>query len=572
MERDRRQFKKLERCFIDRFFDNELLASAGDARDTLVHIVALLAALGMCVSFMLLRKHSFALSEVPFALRDALAWTDKEFLISITMGVTAVLAIINWEALFPDMRDCLILGALPVRPRVMAAAKLAALSRVFGIAFAAVNFFPAVFFPFFVLPPDAGYSGYTRYLFAHISVLAAAGVFVLFGFIGLQGLMTNALSYRQFKRVSAYVQLLLLFGVLFLFSMMPDIATPDRLSEPPNRRLAAMLPSFWFLGLYQVLLGSDAPIAHWLAGIAWRGLAICASLAMLLYWAGFATYIRKTVEESGAVQQEKRGGPGPLGALLDRWVLKYARERAVFWFVWRTMSRNRMHRLLLAAYMGAGVAYVVSGLAYAVKRGGSQALFRPSADTAAAAIVLSAFLLVGLRGLFPLPVDLRANWAFQLTEVPGARSLYLRGVRKLMFALGIIPVCAISFPIYAALWGWPAALRYLVLAFVIAWILLEALMGGFRKIPFTCSFLPGKANLKARFGAFAMLFVFISLIVSTILASVAREGGRFARALMFFGVLLVVMVLRRRAKEAAPGRFIYEEKPDWQTISIQVWS
>ena len=71
------------------------------------------------------------------------------------------------------------------------------------------------------------------------------------------------------------------------------------------------------------------------------------------------------------------------------------------------------------AYMGGAVAILIRGLL------GIRTVVMSARLLAASFIyghiLLTLFLLVGLRHLFSIPIELRANWIFQLTEREGRR-------------------------------------------------------------------------------------------------------------------------------------------------------
>src|SRR5207245_3296551 len=109
------------------------------------------------------------------------------------------------------------------------------------------------------------------------------------------------------------------------------------------------------------------------------------SLALAGYLAGYARHVRKTIEESGAIADVRRVRLGWSKWLLDRWLLVNPQERAVFWFAWRTMVRNRMPRLMLAAYASIGLVYVIDGPASAAKKMGGHGVAQPHAASGASA-------------------------------------------------------------------------------------------------------------------------------------------------------------------------------------------
>ena len=74
-------------------------------------------------------------------------WSAERFLISLTMFAVGVFALVNWDAVLPDRRDVLTLGPLPIRPRALLAAKVAAGASALGLTVAALNCFAAFAWP-----------------------------------------------------------------------------------------------------------------------------------------------------------------------------------------------------------------------------------------------------------------------------------------------------------------------------------------------------------------------------------------------------------------------------------------
>ena len=56
----------------------------------------------------------------------AAAFTDELSLLTLVFALTGLLALIQWQSFFPDMRDYLSLAGLPIRPRQIFAARFAA--------------------------------------------------------------------------------------------------------------------------------------------------------------------------------------------------------------------------------------------------------------------------------------------------------------------------------------------------------------------------------------------------------------------------------------------------------------
>ena len=131
-----------------------------------------------------------------------------------------------------------------------------------------------------------------------------------------------------------------------------------------------------------------------------------------------------------------------------------------------------------------------------------------------------------------------------------------------MWAFGVLPLPTVLFPFYAALWGVEASFLHLSFVFTLAGILAEILLFRFQKVPFTCSYLPGKANLKLYWFPYVASF----LIYAYGMASIERIMLEYpARFFIFYTAALGVLCylkLRRRQLPPSERAVIFEEKPE----------
>lgn len=141
-----------------------------------------------------------------------------------------------------------------------------------------------------------------------------------------------------------------------------------------------------------------------------------------------------------------------------------------------------------------GLALVLVGLVHFFVNTRNANIWMPNAALLSVPLVISFFTLSGMRVVFGMPAELSANWVFQLTAA-AHWSAILAGVRKAMLWLAIVPLLVLSVPVYALLWGWPVALVHMVVCLLLSLILVELLLARFPKIPFTCTYVPGGANL-----------------------------------------------------------------------------
>jgi hypothetical protein len=119
-------FPLLVRLFSRRFFENDLLAPDIDLRPSAIWLLAALAmppllwTVKSIVPYGLMSIHGYALME-------SVSWFDKSLLMMLAMVSAGIVTVLSWEALLVDRRDALVLGALPVAPLPIVAAKAAAI-------------------------------------------------------------------------------------------------------------------------------------------------------------------------------------------------------------------------------------------------------------------------------------------------------------------------------------------------------------------------------------------------------------------------------------------------------------
>ena len=486
MPDERRQFLVLYRDFLRRIIDLDLLSARGEIEKLLVQFAAILAAFNF--TFMVVVGPKY-LGAMPGAHRTSMRG-ELDFLVATTMTVAGLFAVLAWNAVLPDRRDALILGLLPVRTRTVFAAKAAAIASVLAGAIFALNVFSGFTYPFIALPADAGALAAARSFAGYWLAMAASGLFVCCGLFAIEGLAALVLPYRHFLGASSFLQLAAFFTVLTAWLLQPPGAPP-------------WLPSSWFFGLQQQWSGA-VPF-HPLAGRALVGLLCACGAAVLAFGLGYGRSFRKIVEQPDILPAARRRLPRLAHAFLRRPI-----DGAIVLFTARTIARSRQHRLYLAAYTGIGLA-VAFAYARDLLYGSSDPYARtlglvwnrPNFPLLIGGLALVCFAVLGTRAIFSLPVALGANWVFRLTEVvpPGA---YFRAVRKALTLTAVLPLGAAAAAVYFAIWpARPAAEHMLVISMAAA-ALVHGALDQFRKVPFACSYLPGKANLHVRIGVYAM--------------------------------------------------------------------
>jgi hypothetical protein len=157
-------------------------------------------------------------------------------------------------------------------------------------------------------------------------------------------------------------------------------------------------------------------------------------------------------------------------------------------------------------------------------------------------------LLVAFRHLIRVPAELRANWAVQIAWQGHPRA-FTRGVRRAALLVLALPAIAAVVPLIAAVGGSEAAVVHALLGVAGAAILLEGLMLGYEKAPFTCSYVPGSGK------GFVPIFGIGFMIGASLFARLELailNGANAPTALIFLAVVFVALrIASLRQREVA---------------------
>jgi CubicO group peptidase (beta-lactamase class C family) len=353
---------------------------------------------------------------------------------------------------------------------------------------------PAISLDSVVVPARGGMLTFPRWFAAYWITMLAAGAFIFCCVLGLQGLAAQLLPRPLFLRVSSFLQTGTLCLFVCVYFLQPLLADTGALATAQHTGLLSWSPSYWFLGFFQQMSGSPALAV--LARRAWTGLAVSASVTAVTYTFSYWRTLRKIVEEPDIVPGAHRG----------MWLPPFGNpmETAVVQFAARTLARSRQHRMILAFYLGLAFAITIFFLrSPGIQRemGDFAAADQgrlPGAPLLAASVVIAACWVVGMRMVFALPLDLRANWIFRVTPVRGGLAC-LKARRRALTALAAGPFWLAAAVFFFATWTWRAAAIHLTVLALLAAILAEVCLYGIQKIPFTCSYLPGKTNFHMTF-------------------------------------------------------------------------
>ncbi len=535
------EFRVLYRQFLLRVIDLESLSIEADIPRFLgqfagvLIMISLLQALG-----------AFGMSQPPdAAARLAISWGKEQSLICDMMLVVGLIAVVSWDNIFPDRRDVMVLSPLPIRPLTILLAKVSASAAIVSVAILALNIGSGFAWPLIL----AGFPGVLRFCPAYWLTMAAASLFLFCAVLTIQGFAALLLPRRIFLGLSAILQLAAFGLFLGTFFLLPTFTSLAEWTYPGNHWILASSPPYWFFALFNQLNGSMPPALGWLAQRAWFGLGLAVFGAAASLILCYLRTMKKTVEEPDLVARAGGIHWAPrLGSPL---------QTAIVLFSSRSIIRSRQHRVVLAFYLSIVFATALSMVHNQVSRPGPRPL---TAEFLIPTIVMMALAVAGFRNIFPLPISLNANWVLRLTQLNPSHK-YIAATRLCQLLFAVLPVWLV-----AACLSLPFGPRYqvtehLVVLALLGWLFAEVSLIGFYKVPFTCSYLPGKTNIQFAFWGFVV--VLMILAVSFAPLEMEALGIPFRYAILCLAVAAAAIGLSAFNRHRAQSAVLYfEEFPD----------
>jgi hypothetical protein len=539
-------FRVLYRQFLLRVIDLEALSIQADVVGFLGQFAGVLIMLSII--------HAFRI----YLFLGVETWPIEQYLIATMMLVAGLIVVISWDATFPDRRDAMVLSPLPVAPHTILFAKIAASCAVLGLSILALNVFSGLVCPLLLGAQHGTTLGRIQSFAAYWFTMAAASAFLYCSVLTAQGLTALLLPRRLFLRLSAILQLAAFGLFLGVYFVQGTIATPAATADPANQRLLAWSPSFWFFALFNQLNGSLPPQFSWLASRAWAGLgtvAVGATLALILC---YVRTMKKTVEEPDLV-------PGAGGS---HWApnLGPPLQTALVLFSFRSLTRSRQHRVLLAFYFSVVFAIALS-LLRTVLSAPAPILLSP--DFYIPTLMMMSFAVFGLRSVFSLPISLTANWVLRTTQLCSSER-YVAATRRTLLFLGVAPVWLVAALLSLSFRPFHHVVAHLALLALYGWILSELGLIGFHKVPFTCSYLPGKSNIQLVFWGFLVVLLVVVMSIAEFEQRALHDPILFVSMSSAFAAMASGLWAfnRHQAKSAV---IYFEEVPDItiQTLGLQ---
>jgi hypothetical protein len=139
-----------------------------------------------------------------------------------------------------------------------------------------------------------------------------------------------------------------------------------------------------------------------------------------------------------------------------------------------------------------------------------------------------------------------------------------------LWTVAILPVAWLPLPVYWLLWGGARAIAHCLFLTVTAAALLEILMRKFYKLPFACSILPGKNNLRVTFAVYVGTFTFLCWFVSVLEQDMLKSASGMVVGLALPSAVWLAVAVWRRMQEQPPRiRFDETSQPELELLQLQ---
>ena len=588
----------LTRLFVRRLLDNDLVSPHADRHDSLGVLYAVVLSLALFVTFFVSTPYLAAYIQLPGQTALS-ALPDRFLFIAASLAISALAALLAWDALGLEPRDTAILGPLPIAPWTITRAKLLA-ALVFGVVFSiAINVVPTILYPTFLTVNLRGISGggIVRLIAAQGISVIMAGLFGFFAVLAVRGVLRLALGACGFGRVSSGVQSILVVAAVTGLMLTPTIrgkTVTEWIAGVVPPRYAA-LPVLWHLGVNETMAGhviGDAPAVMprrhtlpdslrreddehrsayralranftTLAGRAWLVVPAVVSLALLTF-----VWNNRRLPEQAAARPAHSRIRAAVRAVALRLTRGDPEAQAGFFFTVHALNRSAPHRMIGAIAVAAAMT-----LPSVILILSNADLQEPISSFPLGLLGMQVTVLLVLAGGFRyavmVPAELVANWSIRLAW-RGDERRYLAGVKRAAFVLTVAVPSLVLLPLHVALFGAVTALVHALFGCLFAVAALDGLFLRYRKVPFACTYLPlGDPKLLWSGGVATLLLVPYAL-ASVERAALKSPGGTAALAAALAGIVLTIKIIDR-AQRRERQQVDFDERPAPPTQRLGVF-
>jgi hypothetical protein len=549
----------LTRHFFTSLFDFGFLSDEGaeSLKRALLGSLAVAIALGLLLTRVFMKKYaSLSAGPADYAL-ELLA--DHAFLMAVPMWFVAGAVALVGHSLFPDQTDFRILMAEPLSRRTIFTAKLASLLLFVGLFVAGTHLALLPLTSFTMIGAmKTGSILTTAVAFALSSVIGS--FFAALAVVAVHGLLVLFAPGARLLVFSGAVRSLLI-GVLVLSFPLVARLPGTAAAFASDAWWLPWAPPAWFAGLERWLMGDGryAALATEAAIATVLVLIVSVATYVLLYRRFDRVMLQPAASQSGSSRS------------LAKWVGRAPVGHAIRRFVSITIRRSVLHQGLIVGLLAAVGGFVLNSL---LSVNGWTApldtrLRSPLILTLLWAPMTMMFLAIpAIRVALSVPLDLRSNWVFRMTEDAAGRAEVAAANVRTVLGLGVAVPLALLGPVQWWVLGSSAA-EIIALEALIGWLVVEWVMADWCRIPFTCSYIPGKGFVPHMVVKGFASYVFFTTITTLILrVSLARPRLGLVVALIAGAAAAALSLHRRRDAPLTPLMFDDELPTDVNPLRL----
>lgn len=541
--------------FFRAMFDFGVLTEAGadSFRHLLLGMVGGLVAFGFLLTRILVGRYAMLASfSSPEPYRRALLGDDM-LMIGLPMLLVSFVTLLVSQSLFPDERDFRILGPLPIARSTIFATKLAGLLLFTGLVIAVVH---ASLLPWLLVSSANRWLDHSILLRIAAWAIASisASLFAVLTIAALIGVLMLTLSRGRLESLQALVKSGVFAVLVLCIPLVYQIAALTSLLLTGSRWLLLVPPS-WFVGLERAFVGSASPVLMRLAVLAVAGLVAVALITIGVYVVLFRHFERLVLQPVKGSDARATLGDGSRGG--RRWRPATSAPpgfRAIAGFTVTTLRRSQLHQSVLV-----GLSLFGLGIAFNSILGASpRSLARAPYWTPFALMFASA---LAVRASLVLPLQHRANWIFRITEDPATRRDQFRAIDW------IVAVWVAGLPaMWTVIVWWIAFDRSSAIAAVvvalIGLVFVHAVLSDWRRIPFTCSYLPGKRFVFYTLTVGILASAMFAVLGAALVSAASSSQTRAAIIVVILGLAAWWLRRRRLATWTRSPLMFEDEFPD----------
>jgi hypothetical protein len=552
-----RQYIALLKHFLWQFVYNDMMKFDSQYKLSILVLAGIMAGTAGYISFEILSHYTAGM------LIEENIWTAKTYYFSLVMAFTGIVFVIIWDRVFLDKQDVHNILPLPVKPGTLIFSKLTSVFIFVGLV-SIIFGLPSTFVFTLGLASQQNVN-LPGFAFSYFVALFAANFFIFLFLAFLQSILRIFLKGRLFSWAGVFFQTILIGGFISIFAWLPIFFEHLPGLKASFYPVIYWYPPLWFVGLHESMIGNRDIIfnAHVFISI------IALSFLFMLYLMTFYVSYSKSISDRSQPGRNLRFSRpvGFFAGIFNSLFLRNNGERAFFYFVLKTIRRNRGYKIHLVVLLVIPAGILLTRLLYIYYGKIDLLPYSTGGDILSIPLVLFFSLVLGLRNTILHPDTLPANWVFKVTEINAAKYYYIQGIKKALILYALIPLFLVFLFFHGIFWGVEPAFYHSFYCLSLAFLLLELAFFHYKKVPFASSYAGWKLNLKALWplylGGF-LVYVFVFTWLDLFLFETPLFYWVFY--ILVFGIILLLARMRKSPKRDFD--FIYEEEPEPSMTSL----